>query len=245
MSEKEDIREDLAPSYGDYAHAGVKAGFSFVPVKGDPISEFFSMVIAPPLEKRRDEWLISIYNELQTLKTDVYEIKIETLKNNEFFISVLYYPTSITMKTHNIEKIQALKNVVIYSAIFPSYEDSLEIIFLNIIDRYTPWHLKLLLKMNGYHPTNIHEMDFLVINRGTALNPKIKSDINFLFPELHKQPDLEKKVIKDLENEGLIFDRFITEEATKIDINYRRRTTNLGQKFLQFILYPTFARCQL
>ncbi|PWR72560.1 hypothetical protein [Methanospirillum lacunae] len=61
MSEKKDIREDLAPSYGDYAHAGVKAGLSFVPVIGGPISEFFSMVIAPPLEKRRDEWMTTIY----------------------------------------------------------------------------------------------------------------------------------------------------------------------------------------
>jgi len=38
MSEEKDICEDLKPSYGDYAHAGFKAGLSFVPVIGGPIS---------------------------------------------------------------------------------------------------------------------------------------------------------------------------------------------------------------
>ncbi|PWR69580.1 hypothetical protein DLD82_17555 [Methanospirillum stamsii] len=42
MSEKKDICEDLQPSYRDYTHAGVKAGLSFIPVIGGPISAFFS-----------------------------------------------------------------------------------------------------------------------------------------------------------------------------------------------------------
>jgi len=133
MSEGKDIHEDLKPGYSDYAHAGVKAGLSLFPIIGGPISEFFSMIIAPPLSKRREEWMGIIYQELVRLETEIDGFRIDNLKDNEQFISVLLYATNIAMRTHQKEKIEALRNAVINSATDLPLEDDIQFIFLNLI----------------------------------------------------------------------------------------------------------------
>ena len=144
MTEKRDIEEDLKPSEGDYAHAGVRAGLSIAPYLGGPLTEFFSMVITPPLEKRRDAWIIEIFTRLKKLEEKVEGFKIENLAQNEIFISTLLYATPVAMRTHQKEKLEALRNAVINSALSPSIDENLQWMFLNLIDRYTPLHLHIL-----------------------------------------------------------------------------------------------------
>jgi len=144
MDKKQVIAKDLESSVGDYAHAGVRAGLSIAPFVGGPLVEFFTMVIAPPLEKRRDEWLIEIFTCLKKIEKEIEEFKIENLKKNENFISTLFYATQIAMRTHQQVKLEALKNAVINSILTPTVDENLQLIYLNLVDRYTPWHLKLL-----------------------------------------------------------------------------------------------------
>ncbi len=142
MTDERKIEEDLKPSTGDYIHTGIKAGLSTAPYIGGPIAEFFSFVIAPPLEMRRDAWLIEIYRRLQTLEQRYEDFKPENLTKNEQFFSVFLQATQIAMRTHQQEKLEALRNAVINSVAMPTVDENLQLIFLNLIDRYTPWHLK-------------------------------------------------------------------------------------------------------
>ncbi|MDI6720668.1 MAG: hypothetical protein QMD46_13775, partial [Methanomicrobiales archaeon] len=139
-----DIEKDLEYSAGDYAHAGFKAGLSLAPVLGGSLAEFFSMVIAPPIEKRREAWLVEIHSRLKLLENKVEGFKIENLAQNEQFISILLYATQAAMRTHQQEKLDAFRNMVVNSALRPTIDENLQLVFLNLVDRYTPWHLVIL-----------------------------------------------------------------------------------------------------
>lgn len=235
MSDGKDIREDLQPGYEDYAHAGVKAGLSCIPGIGGPISEFFSMVIASPVSKRRDEWIIAIHERLLKLEEKPEDFSIENLKENDLFISVFLYATTIAMRTHQKEKIEALKNAVINAINCPSIDDSSYVIFLTFIDRYTPWHLALLQKMNDFYPPHVHMIQGYVNKEMNLTNPKVMSDFSIIYPELNQNQKLCKKIEKDLVDDGLIYDgHFLPDAFDPVD-NFRRRTSSFGREFLNFI----------
>ncbi|MGN6237055.1 hypothetical protein [Dyella sp.] len=72
-------------SKGDLVHAATKAGLSAIPVLGGPAAEFFQLVIQPPLERRRVEWMAAIGEKLQKLEDE--GLKLEQLTENEEFIT--------------------------------------------------------------------------------------------------------------------------------------------------------------
>ncbi len=72
MNEK-DITKKPEEDIGDVAHTMVKAGLSAIPAVGGPVAEIFAAVIAPPLVKRRDEWIEAIAKHLKELEGKVSE----------------------------------------------------------------------------------------------------------------------------------------------------------------------------
>ena len=55
-----DEQEKPKKSTDDAVRAIVKAGISAIPIAGAPAAEIFSLVVTPPHERRRDEWIESI-----------------------------------------------------------------------------------------------------------------------------------------------------------------------------------------
>lgn len=56
-----DELEKPKKSAGDIIHATVKAVISAIPIAGAPAAEIFALVVAPPLERRREEWVASYW----------------------------------------------------------------------------------------------------------------------------------------------------------------------------------------
>ncbi len=228
---KRDIEEDLKRSLGDYAHAGVKAGLSTAPVVGAPLAEFFSVVIAPPLEKRRDAWLIEIYRRLKIVEETVEGFSIENLATNEIFISVLFQATNTAMRTHQKEKLEALTNAVINSALSPSIDENLQLIYLNLIDRYTPWHLILL--------------QFLADPREYGKRQEIKypqwssgglgTVIEYTFSDLKGRKAVYELIIKEMISNGLLQEGGYLGATMTESGMFASRTTKMGKDFLRFI----------
>jgi len=231
MCEMKDIEEDLKPSYGDYAHVGVKTGLSTIPLIGGPIAELFSAVIAPPLEKRRDVWLIELYRRLKDLEITMDGFKIENLKNNEQFISVLLFATNIAMRTHQQEKIDALQNAVINSAINISIEENIQQIFLNIIDRYTPWHLMLLQYYEN--PRQYGDKRNISYPSWTMGGPA--TVLEFTFPNLKGQRELYDQLTRDLYNDGLLNSNDFLHVTMTDNGMFASRTSKMGSNFLSYI----------
>jgi len=232
MTEERDIEEDLKPSEGDYAHAGVRAGLSLAPFIGGPLAEFFSMVIAPPLEARRDSWMIEIFTQLKKLEDHVEGFKIENLAQNEIFISTLFYATQAAMRTHQKEKLEALRNVVINSAQKPTIDENLQLMFLNLIDKYTPWHLVLLQFCND--PREFRRQ------RGTKNSMWSIGGLGTLiedtFDELKAKQDFYDQIIKELISDGLMQEGMYMHAGMTENGMYASRTTEIGKQFLRFII---------
>lgn len=234
MNDERDIEEDLKPSTRDYIHTGIKAGLSTAPFIGGPIAEFFSFVIAPPLEKRRTEWLIEIYKRLQLLEKTSEDFKPENLAKNEKFFSVFLQATQIAMRTHQKEKLEALRNAVINSVIIPTIDENLQMIFLNLVDRYTPWHLTILqFSDNPGRYAKDHQIQYPIWALGGFSHM-----IEYTFKELQGRPFFYKQILKELVSDGLIKESEHFHAGKSGDGMFDARTTNLGKQFLNFIQNP-------
>ena len=92
-------------SKGDVAHSLTKAGLSVIPVVGGPAVELFQLLIQPPLEKRRTEWMADVGEKLREL--EVKGLKLEDLQKNEEFVSAVMYASHVALRTHKAEKLNA------------------------------------------------------------------------------------------------------------------------------------------
>ena len=128
----------------DKGHAAVKAGLAIIPSIGGTVAELFSIIIAPPLEKRRNQWLDDIAERLKSLEGVVDGFRVEDLSQNETFITVVMHATQVAIRNHQQEKLEALRNAVLNAAMLEAPEDDRQLMFLNFIDELTPWHLRVL-----------------------------------------------------------------------------------------------------
>ena len=59
----------------DAAHAIAKAVLSAIPLIGGPAVELFQSVIQPPLEKRRELWMVSVGEKLYELEANGFNLE--------------------------------------------------------------------------------------------------------------------------------------------------------------------------
>jgi len=234
-SEIEVETERPKPSAGDAVHTAARVGLSLVPVVGGAAKEIFNAIVAPPLAKRQAEWIESVIEKLRELEEKVEGFRIENLAKNANFITTVTYATIIAIRNHQEEKLEALRNAVLNTALSPLVEEDLMHMFLNFIDELTPWHLRLLkyfdnpegwLKQNEIPTPSFH--------MGGPI-----SIMNVAFPELEKDSEFAGQLIRDLHTRGLISADITTMKTmTSKTGMYSPRTTPLGKQFLRFIISP-------
>ena len=66
------------------------------------------------------------------------------MRENDEFIDIAIQATHVALRTSQEEKKDALKNAVLKSASPESPDLSLQQIFINYIDSFTKWHIKIL-----------------------------------------------------------------------------------------------------
>lgn len=229
----DNIEKDFKNSKGDIAYTTAKAGLSMIPVLGGVAAEIFSTIITPPISRRRDEWLIKIANGLEELQSEFSEFDITALSQNETFITTVMHATHAAIKNHHEEKLEALKNAVLNSAISINIDDNVQLFFINYIDSLTPWHLKILDFMKN--PA------FWFESRNKKLPNiymgAISSALEDAFHELKGNRTFYDLIIKDLFSQGLINTESIHTMMTGSGV-FAPRTTELGNQFIQYITTP-------
>lgn len=207
----------------DVAHTIAKAGLSAVPYVGSPAAELLQLVIQPPLEKRREKWMEEIAQGLRDLETK--GLKIEDLQQNEQFISAVLHASQIALRTHKEEKRAALRNAVLNVARGQSTEEALQIVFLNLVDLFTEWHLRILRLFQA--PPAVPGL----------LAGGLSDVLERTYPELKGQREFYDPIWRDL-----YFRNLVSTEALHGTMSAhgstQKRTTNLGDKFLSFIAEP-------
>jgi hypothetical protein len=139
----------------DYTAAMVKIGISSVPILGGPASELFGTLVAPIIGRRRDDWFEKLRLCVNDLIRRVDGLTFESLSQNEAFISATLQATSVALRTHSSEKLQALRNAVLNVAAGVGPDDDLQSIFVSLVDSLTPLHLRLLAQFKQQTPVRI------------------------------------------------------------------------------------------
>lgn len=113
-----DSREPFPePSMVDHADAVARTLLSLVPKVGGPAAKLLDLVIAPPLQRRRVNWFNHLADRLTRLDQAVEGFTVESLTNNEEFITAVSTASQIALRSHNQEKLAALRNAVVNVAL--------------------------------------------------------------------------------------------------------------------------------
>jgi hypothetical protein len=143
VSDKPEVKLPVGKSAGDYAHLISRAGISSLPLIGSAALELFNAVIAQPIERRRDEWMAEVADTLNILQ-EKFDLLPETLAKNEAFVTFVMHASQVAMRTHEEQKLRALKNAVINAALDTSPHAAKQHLFLRLIDDLAAPQLVLL-----------------------------------------------------------------------------------------------------
>jgi len=229
-----DERDPLdVPTSGatDTALSVVKAAISAVPVFGGPAVELMNLVIMPPLERRRVEWMNQVADRLRDLQDNDRDFDLESLQNNHQFISIILTATSIAMKTHREEKLSALQSAVVNTALKIDVEEHLQYMFLQYVDQLTPLHVKIVWYFHD--PAGWLDRRSLTFPYQMAGADK---GLEIGIPELVDQRAIYSPMVDDLHYKGLITgDRQLLGTLMSKSGVLGKRTTLIGDKFLRYI----------
>jgi hypothetical protein len=213
----------------DVGYSAVKAALGSIPILGSAASELFGLIVSPPLDKRRQQWMNEVADKLKELETNK-KLDFEALGQNEQFIDTVIHATNLAIKTSEEEKIAALKNAVINTALDEAPEKSKSMVFLNLIDRFTVWHIKILVLFNNpklwFEKAGRQPPNFYVGSLSAVL---IEA-----FPSMKGQTDFTKVIWDDLHASGFHRSGDLLTGMTG-DGTLAQRTTELGREFLSFI----------
>jgi hypothetical protein len=216
----------------DHAHTAAKGVLGMIPVAGSLVAEVFGAILPAPRERRQQKWMNAVATGLRDLE-EQGAIILAHLQDNEQFVSTLLQASQAAQRSHQEEKIEALRNAVLNSALPNPPEESLQQIFVGLVDSFTVWHLRILrLFEDPPRWFEEHRRPFSVQNAGG-----LPSVLEAAFPELQGNRELYDLVWKDLNDRSLVnttsFHSMISASGTRDG-----RTTGIGKQFLQFVTEP-------
>lgn len=223
-------------SAGDFVHAAgkemVKKVLDIIPLAGAPAAELLSLVVASPLEKRKNKWMEEVGDSLRQLEDKMGAI-LESLPDNQQFIDAAVEATHIAIRTSNAQKREALRNALLNAALPNPPEESIQMLFLHFIDSLTVWHIKILALFDN--PLRFIEKNKMHFDKITMMT--LSQLLEAAFPELRGKKHLYDLFWKDLYSKGLVN----TDGLYTMMIGGKimaQRTTPLGRDFIAFITNP-------
>jgi hypothetical protein len=221
---------DTAPNDRDRVHTLIRTLIGALPVVGSTAAELFQLLIAPPLEKRRQKWMESIAERLLYLE-EQQQGTIECIFENEVFIDTFMEASHAAIRTSQVEKLQALRNAVLNSATPHAPDESRQQIFIRLIDSFTVWHLRILHLLSN--PSKV----FRNLNKQMpqySISASVSQLLVEAYPELGNQRDLYDFIARDLFDQRLIglesFHGMMSPQGV-----IQKKTTDFGDQFLQLI----------
>jgi hypothetical protein len=175
----------------DKNYNAIKALISLIPTIGSLTVGLLESRIPSPAMERLYIFLGDLALEFDKLKSKIELVDFESPAFQTAFI----HASQIATRTHQEQKLEALRNIVLNSSIPKSLEDDILAMFLNWIDYFSELHISTL--------RHLHYLD--------SYDPE---QLHTYFPMLEEKRAVYNQVLKDLANRGLITlkENFITEE---------------------------------
>jgi hypothetical protein len=213
------------------AKRGAKGVLGALPVVGPATAEVIDYFFRLPLEERRNQWFAEVGSVLEKLRTKQPEIGIDALSQDPEFITTLHRATDVAIRTHQQEKIAALRAAVLSSALPSAPGMDLRSFFLHLVEELSPTHLRILALYNdprawfsahgGTAPTGLYAGSKLEVLKAA-------------YPDL-VQADTWRVFADQLEARELMGG--ITAMMSGASI-MQPATTPLGKRFVEFITEP-------
>lgn len=210
-------------SRGDVGHAIVRAGLSAIPYAGGPAVELVNLLVQPPIERRRDEWMQDLGERLLQLESQ--GLSFDNIHDNEPFVSAVLHATQAALRTHNAAKREALRNAILNVAVGQCPDETVQHLLMTFIADLTEMHLRILKVFDQPEaPPGIMMGSFrLVLERA--------------IPELKERRDVYDQLWRDLHIRGLVgpdgLHAMMSEHGMSIS-----QTTAMGKALLRFIAEP-------
>lgn len=228
----------------DAVHIVSQALVSAIPVVGGPAQTLIQL-IQPPFQKRAEEFIQQLADDLSKLQEKVSGFKIESIAGNKEFQSTFVQAAQAAVKTTQQEKIKALQAACENAAIGHSPEENIRALFVRYIDELSALHLKILTIFND--PFSFLEsmgVPYPGVN-GPMIQIKRKKILALAFPEYRKEKDMEllEVVFRDLVDRGLLSKFWVTKKIHGT-IGYtpeelvKDARMKLGSRFLKFVTSP-------
>lgn len=223
------MKNTIKPTKGDVTYSIVKAGLGSIPIAGAAASELLTLIVTPPLERRRNKWMEEMGKRLKTLEQEK-GIDLEALRDNDLFIDTVLYASQLALRTSEQEKIEYLHNAIVNTAIGDTPDQSLTKMFLNFIDEFTIWHIRILTLFDnpeGWLKThNITLQNYISAGLSTVLKEA--------YPELRDRMEFCNLVWSDLLRAGFHNSGSLQTMMTSRGL-MESRTTEFGKQFLEYI----------
>ncbi len=164
---------------------------------------------------------------------------------NESFITILFQAYDLVIRNHQKEKLDALQNAVLNSALNMDIDDDLQIMFLDYVASFTTMHitfLKFFIEPKSKEvlmeldPQKIKMMKN-VDESGPFIDYGLTQMLKYFHPELKGNQAITDQIINDLAYKGLIppnmqYIRIFEDDSINVSV------TDLGKLFFSFITPP-------
>lgn len=215
----------------DYIYAAARAGASLVPVAGGPLQVLLETVIASPVGKRKEEWMKQLADVVAELQAKVEGMTPEKLAENDMFVTAVAQASQIAVRTHQAEKLLALKNAVRHAGLPNAPGEDRQLMFLRFVDELTPWHLRLLAYFHNpgqWFGAHARQLPNLMMGG-------VDTVLEVAFPELRGQSSFYHQVIRDLQSRGLMQQGQFFGVTMSMQGLLGGRTEAFGNEFLDYI----------
>lgn len=211
----------------------VEATLSMVPAVGGPLTAVWAAVVGAAYEKRREQWQREITEAVQDLLDQIDELTPENLAANPDFLDALVHATMTATATGQREKLDALRNAVLNSALPSDLDSDYQAMFLRYVRDFTPSHLRLMKLLNDPPAWfAAHGIPCPNVSMG-GLGVVIESGM----PEMAGQKELYGRMFADLAAAGLSNTGELGTTMTGHGLT-QQRSTETGRAFLRFITDP-------
>jgi hypothetical protein len=231
----------LLPSEGAPHDGGttvIKGARAAIPIAGGAAAEL-SGLLNLPLARRRDAWFQDLADRLRELESQIEGFSLDNLAANESFISAMLQAAQAALRTHQKEKLEALRDAVLNTAAGQASDGDYHTVFLALIDRFSAGHLRVLKSFR--HPVVLRQtIDYLgwqlcgldQSNQSWREWPRWVRDFTPGFEDASQE--FIHGLLSDLYSAGLI-----RAEADSFDqLPSEPWTTKFGGIFLRFIEAP-------
>lgn len=207
-----------------------EAGLNFVPGVGGALAVAFVTAVGWQLNQRREKWLGELAEAVEDLRQGLGDASFETLAENRLFVDAVVTTTRVIDHSHEQEKIAALRNAVLNSVARDAPDADAQAMFLSLVDRYTPTHLRLLTLLND--PVAWFDSHDL-IPPTPAIAGAMAEVVEAGLPELKGRQEFYGLVAADLNSSGMLAVELSGVLGTAILM--RSVTNQMGKQFVKFI----------